>query len=89
MHPDSDSSGNKAIFPEAHFHIRLIHKWMKTFITSQALHANSSVLDYLHRFAQIANPLGEIKNLPYTCFDVFSCNCPFSLITQDPMCLLS
>lgn len=39
--------------------------------TNQALYPYYSVLDYLYKFAQIANPLGEIKNLTRTYFDAF------------------
>lgn len=61
---------------------------MKKAITNQILQAHLSVLDCLYRFAQIANPLGEIKNLTHTLVLMhLLCNCPFSLITQDPMCL--
>lgn len=87
MHPSSDSSGNKTIFPQAHSPIRWIHIWMKVVITNQALHAYSSVHDYLYRIAQIANPLGEIKSSHTLVLMHFSCNCPFSLITQNPVCL--
>lgn len=89
MHPSGDSSGNQPIFPQARFHIRWIHKWKKTFKTSQALHASSSVLDYLHRFSQIVNLWEELKTSHTLVLMHFLCNGPFFLITQDPMCLQS
>lgn len=86
MHPSSDLSENKTIFPQAHSSIRWINKLIKSSYNKPSL---TCILlsPYLYRIAQIASPLGEIKTSHTLVLMHFLCNCPFFLITQNPVCL--